>query len=87
MKRIAVLAAGMFLCAVAFAQNTLFSFEFEEIAEDVWVGVRRKPQYFKVSAFAPKLVWQGICGSQVNLDFGMLGVKCTQSRCQPKRRD
>jgi glyoxylase-like metal-dependent hydrolase (beta-lactamase superfamily II) len=48
MKRIAILAAGMFLCAIAFAQNTLFSFEFEEIAEDVWVGVRPDGPRFPV---------------------------------------
>jgi glyoxylase-like metal-dependent hydrolase (beta-lactamase superfamily II) len=48
MKAIAILLASLFVFGSAFAENTLFSFEFEEIAEDVWVGVRPDSPRFPV---------------------------------------
>lgn len=48
MRRITVLIACMFLCAIAYAQENLFSFEFEEIADNVWVGVRADSPRFPV---------------------------------------
>jgi len=48
MRIITVLIAGVFLCCVAHAQDDLFSFEFEEIAENVWVGVRPDSPRFPV---------------------------------------
>jgi len=48
MKNAFVLVTGLFLCASVSAENTLFSFEFEEIADDVWVGVRPDSPRFPV---------------------------------------
>ena len=48
MRIITVLIAGIFLCCIAHAQDDLFSFEFEEIAENVWVGVRPDSPRFPV---------------------------------------
>ena len=48
MKKIIALLAGTFLYGSVFAQNDLFSFEFEEIADSVWVGVRPDGPRFPV---------------------------------------
>lgn len=48
MKSIAILLASVFVCGSAFADNTLYSFEFEEISDDVWVGVRPDSPRFPV---------------------------------------
>ena len=48
MRRVTALIAGMFLCSFAYAQDDLFSFEFEEIADNVWVGVRPDSPRFPV---------------------------------------
>lgn len=48
MRKITVLIASIFLCSVAHARDDLFSFEFEEIAENVWVGVRPESPRFPV---------------------------------------
>jgi glyoxylase-like metal-dependent hydrolase (beta-lactamase superfamily II) len=48
MKVITALLAGLLVCSSALAENTLFSFDFEEIADDVWVGVRPDSPRFPV---------------------------------------
>jgi glyoxylase-like metal-dependent hydrolase (beta-lactamase superfamily II) len=48
MKAITTLLASLLLFDLALAENTLFSFEFEEIADDVWVGVRPDSPRFPV---------------------------------------
>jgi glyoxylase-like metal-dependent hydrolase (beta-lactamase superfamily II) len=48
MKKLAVLLAGLFLSGSAFAENKLFSFDFAEVADNVWVGVRPDSPRFPV---------------------------------------
>ena len=48
MKRITALVAGMLLCVTATAENNLFTFDFEEIADKVWAGVRPDGPRFPV---------------------------------------
>ena len=48
MRRVAALIAGLILCSFVNAQDNLFSFEFEEIADNVWVGVRPDSPRFPV---------------------------------------
>lgn len=46
MNRITVLIAGLLLYATAIADSKVFTFDFEEVADNVWVGVRPdSPRY------------------------------------------
>jgi glyoxylase-like metal-dependent hydrolase (beta-lactamase superfamily II) len=48
MKMIVSLLIGLFLCGSTFAEDTLFSFEFEELSDGVWAGVRPDAPRFPV---------------------------------------
>ncbi|MCZ6853301.1 MAG: MBL fold metallo-hydrolase, partial [Gammaproteobacteria bacterium] len=47
-EKIACLLAGILFCGAVFGEDDLFSFEFEEIAPDVWAGVRQDSPRFPV---------------------------------------